>query len=205
MATAVYLRVSSRSQRVKSQRHQIERYLEAQSVEDARWFEDNAISGSIMERPALDKLKRAIFLGEVDTVIVYALDRLARDAVEGMVLIADWLKRILHGFRLQRRESELRHRPWRMAVGARRCQPRRWAVVSAVLAARDRLRILGLQLRNRDTFDERNLLKRRFDLPIKRRLWNGMQWRRKSGRCLHRTPHGLSRALYGIRRRTCLQ
>ena len=93
MAAAVYLRVSSRSQRVKSQRHQIERYLEAHAVADVRWFVDNAISGSIMERPALDKLKRAIFLGEVDTVIVYALDRLARDAVEGMVLIADWLKR----------------------------------------------------------------------------------------------------------------
>ncbi len=93
MNTGVYMRVSSRSQQVKSQRHQIERYLSATDIDDTRWFVDDGISGSVMERPALDSLKRAIFLGEVDTVVVYSLDRLARDAVEGMVMIADWLKR----------------------------------------------------------------------------------------------------------------
>ena len=93
MATGVYLRVSSRSQQVKSQRYQIERYLSANKVDDARWFVDDGISGSVMDRPALNSLKRAIFLGEVDTVVVYSLDRLARDAVEGMVMIADWLRR----------------------------------------------------------------------------------------------------------------
>ncbi len=46
-----------------------------------------------MERPALADLKRTIFLGDVDTVVIYALDRLARDAVEGITLLADWLKR----------------------------------------------------------------------------------------------------------------
>ncbi len=93
MATGIYLRVSSRSQQVKSQRHQIERYLSANKADTARWFVDDGISGSVMDRPALDSLKRAIFLGEVDTVVVYSLDRLARDAVEGMVMIADWLRR----------------------------------------------------------------------------------------------------------------
>ena len=93
MATGVYLRVSSRSQQVKSQRYQIEQYLAANKADTARWFVDDGISGSVMDRPALDGLKRAIFLGEVDTVVVYSLDRLARDAVEGMVMIADWLRR----------------------------------------------------------------------------------------------------------------
>jgi DNA invertase Pin-like site-specific DNA recombinase len=87
------MRVSSRSQQVKSQRHQIERYLSANKADTARWFVDDGISGSVMDRPALDSLRRAIFLGEVDTVVVYSLDRLARDAVEGMVMIADWLRR----------------------------------------------------------------------------------------------------------------
>ncbi len=46
-----------------------------------------------MERPALGQLKRAIFTREVGVVVVYALDRLARNAVEGMTLLAEWLKR----------------------------------------------------------------------------------------------------------------
>ena len=62
MATGVYLRVSSRSQQVKSQRYQIERYLSANKADTARWFVDDGISGSVMDRPALDSLKRAIFL-----------------------------------------------------------------------------------------------------------------------------------------------
>jgi len=93
MAIAVYMRVSSKSQRVRSQRCEIERYLSANGIDDAKWFIDDGISGAVMHRPALDQLKQAIFLGEVDVLIVYALDRLARDAVEGMVLLADWLKR----------------------------------------------------------------------------------------------------------------
>ena len=93
MSTAVYLRVSSKSQRVRSQRHEIERYFAANGVTDARWFIDHGVIGAVMERPALDALKRAIFTGEVDTVVIYALDRLARNALEGLNLIGDWLKR----------------------------------------------------------------------------------------------------------------
>ena len=93
MATAVYMRVSSKSQKVASQRREIERFLSGNDIADARWFIDEGVSGSVMERPALDSLKRAVFMGEVDTVVVYALDRIARNAVEGMVLLADWLRR----------------------------------------------------------------------------------------------------------------
>ena len=93
MATAVYLRVSSASQTVTSQRREIERYLAANGVTDARWFVDEGITGAVIDRPALSDLRQAIFLGEVDTVVVYALDRLARNALEGLTLIADWLKR----------------------------------------------------------------------------------------------------------------
>ncbi len=91
--TGIYVRISSRSQTVASQRREIERYLEAQNLADAQWFIDEGITGATMDRPALADLKRAIFLGKVDTVVIYALDRLARDAVEGITLLADWLKR----------------------------------------------------------------------------------------------------------------
>ena len=87
--TGIYMRVSSRSQKVASQRREIERYLSANGMTEVRWFVDEGVSGAVMERPALDRLKRAIFLGEIDAVVVYALDRLARNAVEGMTLIAD--------------------------------------------------------------------------------------------------------------------
>ena len=91
--TGIYMRVSSRTQKVASQRREIERYLSAHGMTEVQWHIDEGISGAVMERPALDTLKKAIFLGSVDTVVVYALDRLARDAVEGMTLLADWLKR----------------------------------------------------------------------------------------------------------------
>ena len=93
MAVAVYMRVSSSQQTVASQRREVKRYLDAHRMTDVRWFIDEGVSGVTMDRPALERLKQAVFMGEVDTVVVYALDRLARNAVEGMVLIADWLKR----------------------------------------------------------------------------------------------------------------
>ena len=93
MSTAVYMRVSSNSQSVAAQRREIERYLASQNGTDVRWFVDEGISGATMERPALERLKRATFMSEVDTVVVYSLDRLARNAVNGLVLLADWLKR----------------------------------------------------------------------------------------------------------------
>ena len=46
-----------------------------------------------MTRPGLAALKAAIFRGEIQTVVLYSLDRLARNAVEGMNLIAEWLRR----------------------------------------------------------------------------------------------------------------
>ncbi len=87
------MRVSSNSQSVAAQRREIERYLASHNGTEARWFVDEGISGATMDRPALEQLKRAIFMGEIDTVVVYALDRLARNAIEGLVLLADWLKR----------------------------------------------------------------------------------------------------------------
>ena len=93
LATGIYLRVSSSSQTVASQRREIERYLTAHRIGDVTWFIDNGATGATMDRPALQKLKAGIFAGEIDTVIVYALDRLARNALEGLNLLADWLKR----------------------------------------------------------------------------------------------------------------
>ena len=57
----------------------------------ADWFEDR-ISGTKDRRPGLDKLNRAIFNGEVKTVVVWSLSRLTRKgAFEGLTMLAKWL------------------------------------------------------------------------------------------------------------------
>lgn len=53
MAVGVYLRVSSTTQSVASQRREIERYLAGQNIDDARWYIDEGVSGTVMVRPAL--------------------------------------------------------------------------------------------------------------------------------------------------------
>ena len=77
---AVYIRVSTTDQEkgLLSQRHAIKQYLRGHDIAKARWFVDR-ISGNSLKRPNLDRLKRAIFNGEVKTVIVWSLRPESRD------------------------------------------------------------------------------------------------------------------------------
>ena len=95
MRAAVYLRVSSKSQKVASQKRAIRQYLNNHGIEVPadRWYVDHGWSGKSLDRPDMDELQRAVFMGDVDLIVVYSLDRLARNALEGMTLLADWLKR----------------------------------------------------------------------------------------------------------------
>jgi DNA invertase Pin-like site-specific DNA recombinase len=95
---AVYLRVSSRSQRVASQRREVQRYLDGHGITDARWFVDDGVSGKDLNRPALRELNEAVFHGEVDTIVLYKLDRLARSIYDGITLLHDWIAQ--HGVRV---------------------------------------------------------------------------------------------------------
>ena len=52
-------------------------------------FADNGWSGSILARPALDKLRDAIKAKEIDIVYVYDLGRLSRDFTNQLVLIKE--------------------------------------------------------------------------------------------------------------------
>ena len=91
MVTAVYMRVSTNGQSVASQRQTIEKYLSAHGADDVAWFIDEGISGVVTDRPALGRLKSAVFRGEVQTVILFSLDRLSRNALEGLNLLCEWL------------------------------------------------------------------------------------------------------------------
>jgi DNA invertase Pin-like site-specific DNA recombinase len=81
MKSAVYIRVSTLDQAsgAKSQEHAINRYLKAHGLK-AKWFRDT-MSGSTTDRPAFAKLQKAIFNGEVSTVVVWKLDRLSRSLI----------------------------------------------------------------------------------------------------------------------------
>lgn len=93
MDTAVYLRVSSRSQDVESQEREVRRWLDGHgvSVEDKHWFRDTE-SGKDLDRPAFVRLQQAIFMGEVKRVVMYAVDRFARNFMDGLVELDRWQK-----------------------------------------------------------------------------------------------------------------
>ena len=69
MTTAVYLRVSSKGQKLASQKREVERYLDGHGITDAKWYVDTiSTRRAITERPGLNELRRAIFDGQIDTV-----------------------------------------------------------------------------------------------------------------------------------------
>ena len=91
MKTAVYIRVSSYSQKTASQKADIRRWLTAHGhdPDSVQWFEDKE-TGVTLQRPGLIALKEAIFAGRVKTVVVWKLDRLARSMREGINILTAW-------------------------------------------------------------------------------------------------------------------
>ncbi len=90
----IYVRVSSVGQNVAGQKREIQRWLDGNGISpiDVRWFIDKA-SGKDLERPAFDDLQAAVFIGEIDTVVVWKLDRLSRNLRDGINVLADWCDR----------------------------------------------------------------------------------------------------------------
>ncbi len=91
---ACYCRVSSESQKHDSQKDTIKRWLKGNRIKlsTVRWYEDTD-SGTALERRALEAMKKAIFDGEVDTIVFWKLDRVSRDMREGINLLAGWCER----------------------------------------------------------------------------------------------------------------
>lgn len=92
---ACYLRVSSRSQSIESQKLAVTRCLESNGIDPDRvwWVIDDGISGATMNRPAFMSLDQAVDAERIRTVVMYALDRLARTALEGIQLLHRWLEK----------------------------------------------------------------------------------------------------------------
>jgi len=85
--TAIYVRVSSKSQDTRSQEADLKRWAASQDTE-VRWYRDKA-TGLKMERPAMDKLLADIQYGKISRVVCWRLDRLGRTAAGLTKLFAD--------------------------------------------------------------------------------------------------------------------
>ena len=76
---AAYLRVSTDGQDIRSQRDKIEEYAEANDYIVEEWFVDEALSGTLDDRPALLKLKEWVPNNTGKSILMVGIDRLARD------------------------------------------------------------------------------------------------------------------------------
>lgn len=93
MTTAFYIRVSStKGQKTDSQRAELEAWRKRQRLKNIVWYEDKD-SATNPQRKAFQQLQAAIFNGEIDTVVVWKLDRLARSLKDGVNILEDWCKR----------------------------------------------------------------------------------------------------------------
>lgn len=90
----VYIRVSSHSQKGDSQKAAITQWLtnHGHVLADVRWYEDTE-TGKTLQRAGFQALQADIFRGEVKTVVVWKLDRLARSLREGVNVLADWCQK----------------------------------------------------------------------------------------------------------------
>lgn len=91
---AAYARVSTKDQDTGSQKAEINRWLKANGIEAAEWYEDQE-TGTTLNRPAFQRLQADIAAGKVKTVVIWKLDRLSRNLRDGVNVLADWTERSL--------------------------------------------------------------------------------------------------------------
>ena len=80
--TAIYTRVSTSQQSTRSQRPDLQRWVDAQDPDklgQVKWYHDSA-TGKNMDRPGWQKLQKVIDTGQVSRLVVWRLDRLGRTA-----------------------------------------------------------------------------------------------------------------------------
>ena len=89
---AAYLRVSSQAQRqretIASQREVVLRHGRSRgwAIPDVCVFADDGFSGATLERPALEALRDGVARGEIETVLVWSIDRLSRTFAHQILL-----------------------------------------------------------------------------------------------------------------------
>ena len=90
--TAIYTRVSTDRQKDDSQQKALKDYIDQHGLGNVRWYRDK-VSGNDLKRPGMVRLKADVFRGSVGAIIVWKLDRLARNMKDGISLLCDWCER----------------------------------------------------------------------------------------------------------------
>ncbi len=69
---ACYCRISSYDQKPDSQKAELKRWLKGNKIrsKDVQWFED-VESGATTKRPVFEQMQKAVFNGEVNTLVVW--------------------------------------------------------------------------------------------------------------------------------------
>ena len=88
LRAAVYARVSTYDQEVENQLGELRKYVEARGWE-AREYVDEGVSGTAVQRPALDELVRDAKRRRFDVLVCWRLDRLGRSLKHLITLLDD--------------------------------------------------------------------------------------------------------------------
>src|SRR6266436_2622605 len=95
---AIYARVSSEQQKeqntIASQTAGLREYgqLHQYTIRPEWIFEDDGYSGSVLARPALERLRDLIAEGAIETVLVYGPDRLSRNYAYQVILLEEFAR-----------------------------------------------------------------------------------------------------------------
>jgi DNA invertase Pin-like site-specific DNA recombinase len=164
VAAAAYVRVSTRKQDGAFQRSEIKRAATARRdrIAPAHWF-DEKVSGSSIQRPALQKLRAAARAGKISRLYLWRLDRLTRSGIRDTFEVVEELER--HGVEIVSITDGFDFRgPARdvvMAVMAWAAQMERNAIGERIRAARDRIERKGGHWGRRRAIDPATLEKAR--------------------------------------------
>jgi DNA invertase Pin-like site-specific DNA recombinase len=141
---AAYVRVSSRSQNLKTQREAITRAAAARGWVIERWFEEKT-SGAKLARPELDKVRELARTGEITRLFVFRLDRLTRSGIRDTLGVLEELQSygcnvvsVADGFELDGPAAEIV-----IAVMAWAAKMERLAIGERISAARARVERAG--------------------------------------------------------------
>jgi site-specific DNA recombinase len=95
---AIYARVSSQKQKdedtIESQIDALRHYAQKSeyTIQENLIFSDNGVSGSILQRPALDELRDMIRHEPVEVLLIYSPDRLSRNYTHQLILMEEFRK-----------------------------------------------------------------------------------------------------------------
>jgi DNA invertase Pin-like site-specific DNA recombinase len=153
-----YLRVSGKSQvegdGFDRQKDKISAYAAANGIHIVKWYEEQGVSGTLADRPALQEMMVAILSNGVRTFLVEKLDRLARDPMVQEHIIKDCRQQEIEVISVMEPdlcEDDPTRKLLRVIMGAI-SEYDKTMIVLKLKAARDRMRIKTGRCEGRKAF-----------------------------------------------------